>query len=628
MKKASWICPKKTQGSVHQDPVHEEFFSREDIAEGLVRECIQNSLDAGTGKSVRVRFTFSKKPLSASAAKVWMGGLVAHAEAAYKDELTTTGPMGFLTIEDFGTRGLCGDAEQLFDAEEDGPKNDFYWFWRNVGRSLKGETDRGRWGLGKVVYPAASMARTFFGLTVRKESPRSLLMGQAVLKMHRIGREWFDAYPFFGVPGDADTAIPIDEAETQASFKETFELERANEPGLSVVVPYLRDEVTSNGILTAAIRNYYYPILSGELTVETRRGDTVIALDAGSIRKVTKSLQWSDVEEPARLERLFDLCAWAIGLDEGKFVRLNDRGGEAAAWVDELFDDVDLKNLRQRFEGNERLAFRLPVKVERRGHGPKTTWFSVFLEKDDSIKRAEEQYIRRGITISEIHRVRDAQIRGLVVVDDADLSSLLGDAEGPAHSDWSERDDKLRRRYQHGATSVRFVKNALKELAGFLEKPPEGMREDLLSDVFFVWAPLSGTDAGTKLGRTTETQEKEPAPLTITGRKPDRFKVTRVDGGFKVTADPGFRGTISVQAAYEVRRGNPFSRYSPNDFSVDSGQISIDKAGCRLAKVSANEIEFVIESDGFRALVTGFDPNRDLAVKATCEGVEAAKEDA
>src|SRR5436305_1999742 len=59
-------------------------------------------------------------------------------------------------------------------------------FWRRVSRSHKGGDKDGSWGLGKIVFPASSKIRTFFGFTVRNddENLTPLLMGQAVLRHH------------------------------------------------------------------------------------------------------------------------------------------------------------------------------------------------------------------------------------------------------------------------------------------------------------------------------------------------------------------------------------------------------------------------------------------------------------
>ncbi len=85
--------------------------------------------------------------------------------------------MSYLAVADFGTRGLTGDPGAVPELDEDaGTRNGYYYFFRNVGRSGKGEGDRGRWGLGKAVLPVSSRIRAIFGLTIRPDDNRPLLL--------------------------------------------------------------------------------------------------------------------------------------------------------------------------------------------------------------------------------------------------------------------------------------------------------------------------------------------------------------------------------------------------------------------------------------------------------------------
>src|SRR5439155_10988758 len=191
----SWHFRSMDLGEVHVDPVHDEFFKAQDLADALVRESIQNSLDARAPRSrsaVRVRFRFAAgaHALHPEAVGEYFDGLEAHLHAAAKTMHTILPrpdePMPYLLIEDFGTRGLTGDPHvdpELEPAlhERNDEKNDFFYFWRNVGRCNKGDMDRGRWGLGKAVFTVAARIRTIFGITRRADDDRALRLGQSVL---------------------------------------------------------------------------------------------------------------------------------------------------------------------------------------------------------------------------------------------------------------------------------------------------------------------------------------------------------------------------------------------------------------------------------------------------------------
>jgi hypothetical protein len=154
------------------------------------------------------------------------------------DISTIDSDMPFITIEDFGTRGLTGDPQQSDDREQiDGSKNHFYYFWRNVGRSAKEDQDLGRWGLGKTVFPACSTINSFFGLTRRHDDGRLLLMGQSVLTVHKVESHRCSPYGYFAYHGDDDFSKPIEDPDLIRQFCGDFQLQRGNDSGLSVVVP-------------------------------------------------------------------------------------------------------------------------------------------------------------------------------------------------------------------------------------------------------------------------------------------------------------------------------------------------------------------------------------------------------
>jgi hypothetical protein len=285
-----WHFRAMDEGEMHVDPVHDEFFKMQDLVDALVRESIQNSLDARrTRATVRVRFCFrtGAEALSSEAAQQYFSGLREHVDAIQLALPRASEPVPYLLIEDFGTRGLTGDPEIDPELESEGEtRNDFYYFWRNVGRSKKGHDDRGRWGLGKAVFWVASRIRTIFGLTLR-EDQRALLLGQSVLKTHILEGRRFDPYGFFArFEKRSRLPLPIEQAVLLDRFFDDFQLHR-NEPGLSIVVPYYRaDELSFERIVESAIRQYFYPITCGALTVAVEDGPRREVIDAKSIDDV------------------------------------------------------------------------------------------------------------------------------------------------------------------------------------------------------------------------------------------------------------------------------------------------------------------------------------------------------
>jgi len=81
----SWRFARMAPSQINQDPVQGEFFTAAaDLPDRLVREAVQNSLDARwRGETVRVRFAFSDpdEPLPRSRAARYLRGLKPHLEA-------------------------------------------------------------------------------------------------------------------------------------------------------------------------------------------------------------------------------------------------------------------------------------------------------------------------------------------------------------------------------------------------------------------------------------------------------------------------------------------------------------------------------------------------------------------
>ncbi len=166
-----WYFNQPKPGDTNREPIGGEFFATDAIrnpAEALVRESIQNSLDAGrNGETVRVRFFLSDEQCQLLPEKTvpYLEEGWPHFQAernGLKDAPQQKDACRFLVIEDFGTTGLIGNVEQWQPFAE--IKNPFYYFFRAEGQSGKGELDRGRWGIGKTVFPRSSR---MFGLTVR-----------------------------------------------------------------------------------------------------------------------------------------------------------------------------------------------------------------------------------------------------------------------------------------------------------------------------------------------------------------------------------------------------------------------------------------------------------------------------
>jgi len=208
------------------------------------------------------------------------------------------------------------------------------------------------------------------------------------------------------------------------------------------------------------------------------------------------------------------------------------------------------------------------------------------------------------------------------VASDGPLATLLGDAENPAHIEWQKNSLKFKGKYTNGPSTLDFVKSSLRELALFVTRPRKGIDKDLLKDFFFLEVPLDHADGSPsppsveKLG-----DELTPPAGAGTDSEHDALRITRARDGFRLTYSPDARRTlpasIAVELAYGVRRGNAFSRYHQLDFEADKPPITIQEREVIVHRAEGNRIDFTPLGQTFELGVSGFDPSRDLIVRAS-----------
>jgi hypothetical protein len=483
-------------GEMNVDPIEGEFFSTEaldSLADALVRESIQNSLDARRqDETLHVRFAFSKpeRELEGEAKTRYFDGLMPHLRAAqsgFLDLPSVKEALSFLTIEDFGTRGLQGDPAQSEDDELnlDAVRNDFYYFWRNVGRSRKHAAELGRWGLGKTVFPAASRVNSFFALTVRSNDQLRLLMGQSVAKIHKLQGQRYYPYGYYGDFKD-DFALPTNVADLLDAFGEAFDLARHDEPGLSVVVPYPSAEITPEALVPSIIHHYFVAIMAGVLTAEVAGNGKKVTLDAKNLPGLAHELQTGNRE----LEGLLRLALWGMNVSAEQTVTLAEPSEkEAPRWLDDRLTVEQIARLRETLDERAPIALRAPVWVKPSAGEAVLSYFDVFLERDDLLARGEDHFIRDYITVAGVRSSLPKGYRCIVTVRDRALATLLGDSENPAHTEWQERSPRFKDRYRHGASTLRYVKVVPREVIRLLTRPAEGRDYGLLRQLFSLEIP-------------------------------------------------------------------------------------------------------------------------------------------
>lgn len=642
---AAWHFVEHQAGQPIVNPLGSEHFADADDdwrpGEVLVRECIQNSLDAAHDEEISVSFQIrDAQSMPTDTASFWFSSLWPHLrsrDCKLPSVNDTPPPGGFVVVEDFGTRGLEGDVRQGGLSDSD---NRFFNFFRAEGLSgnpMNGTTG-GSWGVGKSVFNRCSRINSFLALTVRRAEGDVALIGKSLLWHHRTvdGRE-FQGLGQFGVKDNASKFMVLPESSIDMINRlvRDFSLKRpiggsTPEPGLSVVIPYADPAITAEGIVEIVIREYFHPIISGRLRVR------ISGVIGGRWESVNLHRDNLLEQAAARLRRpevthVLELAQWSLGDGAKQAYSLDESpAGEPPVWSDHLLRQTDpnFGALCQRFDRGEPVAIRVPLRVTPSRGQAEPAAFVVYLQRDLVGTGYRPVFVRGCIVVPNARQraVRNQSLFSLVTIEAGPLAVMLRAAEPPAHTYWSPETANFRGRYEHGRQTIDFVVGAPKYLADALSNARTERDVDVWADLFPSPAPDGHRDAEGS-GRKGKKRGPPPPPPPPTPRlKP--FKIEEITGGFSVVRDnvasTPLPGELEVIVAYDTSRGNPFKKYDPADFKLQE----LKRTSRDMHEVECDDNRLVIRpsSDSFRIEITGFDINRDLVVKVRTVNAAAGGE--
>lgn len=621
--KPAWHFKELRPGDTVREPIHGEYFANEaisDSAEALVRESIQNTLDArANGQTPEVRIYLSCLKSLSREVNTFLEELWPHIHAGgngLREPPQQTGDLHYLVYEDFGTTGLEGDPAQ-WRKEKD--KNHFFNFFRAEGHSDKSETDRGRWGVGKTVFPRSSRASTFWALTVRASDGKRLLMGRAILKSHKVKGQDYSPDGYFGVLGNDGLVLPVDDGQVLDSFCQLFNLQRKSEPGLSVVIPwYHPNDLRFDAIVRAVIRGYFWPIMKGELKVDIKDSERSNMLDRETLEQVLEQ----DQQLKKDLGPVIKLAQWANGSAMQAIKELNRPSEKGALrWTADLIPEEVAVEIRTRLQTGEMIAVRVPMPVREKKKSVEWSFFDMFLVRDGTEGRGRPVFVREGIIIPDVRCRTTRGVRALVVVEDKPLATMLGDAENPSHTQWQKECSNYKGKYLFGPSNIEFVSNAVAEIVRLVTETEKEADPAVLIDLFSLPAEPNKPGA-VKAKAKKPKQEKGKGPpekMDLLEPKPRPFTIERIAGGFRIRSGhekARTPATLEVHVAYDVRLGNPLKKYHKADFDLESNFITLEELhGIEVVERKDNKLVLKVLENDFRLSVKGFDSNRDLYVK-------------
>lgn len=597
-----WRFRKLLPGTPERDPHEAEFFRLKYASEAIVREFIQNSLDAKSVNSNKVSVSFTFGEIEKNEIKKYISDeFIKHylaCDFSVKKNITETS-VKYLVIEDYGTTGLDGFiAEESFERPED--RSNFYNFWWCEGKSKKKGSEGGRWGLGKTTFHQASKIRTFFGLTIREDDNSELLLGKTLLKTHRIKEEVYDYYGYY----TESSFLPVSDSYAIKEFKQKFNIKRKKEKGFSIIVLHPDEDINFVSITRSIIQHYFYAILTGSLEINIYEEGSEYKLTKNNIIKISEQINWKDTEwEDTNITELLGFIRNAIILRNGSYFM--NKGNNIFPVIKPDIFGRDYEDLKNNFNSEKILSFKIPVKIKK-ASSINDTFFHVIIQKSKQLKNPEEFYMRSGIMISGIHTVGKRNVRALLIAEDLPMSEFLGDAETPSHTEWKENTEGFKEKYKDAVKILRYARKSVINLLNMFDQPPEDMQRDFLKNIFYITEP--GSQSGGRSDKKTEIPHIKSSAKFETGKINGGAKILLKDKNITLPLD------ISIRAAYDIRNGNPFAKYEKYDFDVSDESIEIDCTGGKIYYRKLNNVKIRVLSDNFVFQMRGFDKIRDLVI--------------
>jgi hypothetical protein len=596
----------------------------------LLREVLQNALDARRPDSENVRVSIRHSTLDVAAA-TYMAALITE---EHLDRFKESVPQLFdtakssevtdcLIVEDFGTSGLTGRTD---DPEAEGKGQNWNAFWFREGEGGKeGSSGNGGAGQGKITYFSTSAIRTLFAYTVRTDDGREALLGtSSFLRDYPYrGMRWKrDAYWGIWEGSDFDQKVlPVQADGPIGLFARKLGLERKpGQPGLSLVIPAPKQFDLSLAV-QIAIAEFFVPILRGDLVVQM--GDT--QLDSKTIVELADKLL---SDERARelhtctTKGYRGFLASAIQRTRSDEVILSAEVSRTVPISEAIFDQDALQRLRDAVQNQELVSIRLPLKVKHKSGETSDCHFDVHLAYPSELEEAEHAVIRKDLLIGEepvgAGRLRQ-RARALTLITNNELSRLLLSAEEATHLRWNMRLPRLGEYYRSGNEAVNLVRHAASKLLDMFTGGEQEKDFKLLARYFSVpgaTSPVPSKGKKSPKGRHMVEPNEIPPPE----RK--LLSIEATEDGCRIRAAKGdaidrslLPLQVKVEFAYEGLDKDAFKEYDPLDFNLYDDYFKVTYSGCLVDTRSLNLLEFNVYEPDFELKVSGFDKNLRLRIR-------------
>jgi hypothetical protein len=655
-KSLDWKYSEVRHTDREDENVSEEFFTEGDSLteiSALVRESMQNSLDAASDKSRPITMRFKIGEQMPAINHDYFDSIYNHAELSLQPNLLPklNYKSKFLVIEDFNTAGLRGSISSLRPSPESSDKyGDNFWFfeWKS-GETNKLRGGRGSWGIGKAVLSAASRMKTILVYSERdtagspKPNTESILFGHSIFKYATIDglrlkphRNWMREVQVEGESGEIDFE-PTSLTSDIELFRSDWKIKRkSSEVGTSIVIPFIKNTITADSLIQCIIQDYFIAILDNSVICEVEDEDgNEFLIDKENIFMLIERIEEVNSSSTTKSKReLVGVCQMYENRITNQTFKYEVRASisDINDWSNVLFEETLKNTFHQEIEKGKTVEFIVKTEVPTERSGIyRTDQFSVLFSKYNGEGFSKTLFTRGGILIPDANP--DSKLNGLlsiVIVDEGELDELqklLRLAEGPAHKNWTANGDKVSALYESKALRevIKWVKASALSVFKKLQ-PDQSIPDDRsLAKYFPDDSPIQGALGNVQNESEKATGKPEGGKGGSGGEgNPRGGRLLRIQGGdlpgsiiiCPIDATRLEKGMLfEIEFAYSLRGGNSFTAWDSEDFNLTKLFNESQSKGVKINFLNNKATIEIVKSE-FEAVFYNFDPLRDVSVDA------------
>lgn len=578
-----WNFFKYQEGEKEKDSSSGKLFGDSNINESLIRELIQNSLDAVDDKNKPVRVAIKLKELEKNECLRYFEGMKRHYKASHGKDLIIGEKIKFLILEDFNTTGL-----------ENKKQDDF--FRRDNIRSDNDSSSGGSHGIGKIIFYVASTIDTFFAYSVYKSG--DIFEGTCVFKTHKIDE----------IKYKEDGSLKLCSGKDKSFIKDLFSRDE-NQKGLSIAIPLPKGYLDIEKLERAVIEEYYYPIIDDKLIVKLGKNE----IDGSNI------LEQKGVKQK--------LVSSYITSSKKDFIIEIGEGYKSNATADEFFSMNEKEEMISRVKDNKYVSIRFKFAIQLKGKENQKGYLDFLIAEKEDDQAEKFDFWREALLIKDATRRKSRSSRYAVIVlihgGSNELSKLLRQLENPSHTRWDHKDlsSDITDKYQSVPKLVTFVTQLPNKIIDIIKISDAQIDSAFFSGFFPDTSAVGGgptEDKGTgEIGSGFEGFEDSVGNLNFIfrkNRKINGFNLSLSDAGKQEIGNQEEIFKVNITLAYGTNKGNPFKSYDVRDFDLTENTIGVEVENGEQIERKENKLTYQITDNNFKVSLSGFDPDRELKI--------------